>query len=224
MQVKFAERGFIMDKESGFHGYDSVFAERLRKIMNEQRKTQKEVADVLGITRQAISQYLDGAVQPNAEKLYKLSKYFQVSCDWLIGLSEVSVPDTTIRAVHDITGLSEYSIIRLAGIEQLTIDENEKIKLSKEKMQKFVDDRSTKIPIIDALIGNKEVWAEITDAVILYYKYKKSEEKVEIDDVVIELSTLTEIHLRRAENALRKLITTTNWGTRFKTEKERQGG
>ena len=79
-------------------------------------------------------------------------------------------------------------------------------------------------PCPDALIGNKEVWDEIADAVILYDKYKKSEDKVKIDDAVIELSTLTEIQLRRAENALCKLITKTDWEFIFKTKKERRGG
>jgi len=212
-----------MSKESIFNGYNSVFAARLRQIMNEQRKTQKEVADVLGITRQAISQYLDGAVQPNAEKLFKLANYFDVSVDWLIGLTEVSLPGTTVRAVHELTGLSQHSILRLAGIEQL-VGEDEILKLSKEKIQKFDGDRNVKIPIIDALIGNKEIWEEIADAVILYDKYKKSEEKIKIDDAVIELSTLTEIQLRRAENALRKLIAATDWESRFDAEKERRGG
>ena len=115
------------------------------------------------------------------------------------------------------------SKVVLAGIEQL-IGENDILKLSKEKYQKFFDDRNSKIPVIDALIKNKEIWEEIADAVILYDKYKKSNEKVQIDDVVIELATLTEIHLRRAENALRKLIEATDWESRFKAKKERQDG
>ena len=212
-----------MDKESMFHSYNSVFATRLRKIMGEQSKTQKEVADVLGITRQAISQYLDGAVQPNAEKLYKLSKYFQVSCDWLIGLSEVSLPGTTFRAVHEMTGLSQESILQLAGIEQLSEEYKEYVsKLSQEELQKFNNSKVSKIAILNALIGNKDVWGEIADSVILYDKYKNSEEAPQIENFVIELSTLIDIYIRKAENALRNLIVKTDWQTYFKAEKERQ--
>ncbi|MCL1857979.1 MAG: helix-turn-helix domain-containing protein [Oscillospiraceae bacterium] len=107
-----------MKKESDFNGYNSVFAARLRKIMNEQNKTQKEVADVLGITRQAISQYLDGAVQPNLEKLYKLANYFQVSCDWFVGQSDIKSSDADDVAINKKLGLTQEAIEYLQFINE----------------------------------------------------------------------------------------------------------
>ena len=189
-----------MKKESVFNGYNSVFATRLRKEMDEQNKTQKEVADVLGITRQAISQYLDGAVQPNAEKLYKLAKYLRVSADWLIGLSEVSTPNTTIRAVHDLTGLSELSIVKLAA--------------------EHFNNNDRKIPVIDALIEYSDAWEEITESIILYDKYRTSNNQIKIDDMILDSSTLMEAYIRRAENALRKMIDIIDWEVKFKSEKK----
>ena len=100
--------------------------------------------------------------------------------------------------------------MRLAGIEQI-FDEDEILNIDEEKMQDFFNERSVKIPVIDAIIGDSDIWNEIADAIILHTKYKNSDKKLEIDGVIVELSTLTEIHLRRAENALRKLIVNKNW-------------
>jgi len=90
-----------------FTGYDSVFAERLRGLMSENGTTQKELAGVTGITRQAISQYMDGSIQPNIEKLYKIADYFKVSADYLIGLSDVRSFDLEVKVICEKTGLSE---------------------------------------------------------------------------------------------------------------------
>jgi len=112
-----------MKKESIFNGYDSIFATRLRKLMDEHKRTQKEVADVLGITRQAISQYLDGAVQPNVEKLYKLSDYFQVSCDWLVGKSDTKSSDIDDVAINKKLGLTQEAIEHLVFL----VEDNKEI-------------------------------------------------------------------------------------------------
>lgn len=116
--------------KANFTGYDSIFATRLRIIMNEQKRTQKEIADVLGISRQAISQYLDGFAQPNAEKLYKLAEYLKVSTDYLLGLSDIKSTETNIQAIGHYTGLNDMAIERLKHMQanditfQMLFDEN----------------------------------------------------------------------------------------------------
>lgn len=65
-----------------------IFSCRLGVLMRGTRTTQQDLAEAIGTTRQAISQYIKGAVLPNIEKLYKLAEYFEVSADWLIGLPD----------------------------------------------------------------------------------------------------------------------------------------
>lgn len=91
-------------------GYDGIFATRLRDLMKNAKATQQDVAAAVGTTRQAISQYADGSVQPNIEKLYKIADYFKVSSDYLLGLSDVKTTDTIIHDIHKKTGLSEEVI------------------------------------------------------------------------------------------------------------------
>lgn len=132
-----------MKKESVFNGYNSVFATRLRKIMDEQNKTQKEVADILGITRQAISQYLDGAVQPNLEKLYKLANYFQVSCDWFVGQSDIKSSDADDVAINKKLGLTQDSIEHLKFLNE-NIDDIESIENELKTVNFLLSDDDSK--------------------------------------------------------------------------------
>lgn len=54
--------------------------------------TQKEVADLLKISRQAYSSYETGSRQPDPEILIKLSSIFKVSVDYLLGLESNLAP------------------------------------------------------------------------------------------------------------------------------------
>ncbi|WP_050740673.1 helix-turn-helix domain-containing protein [Acetobacterium bakii] len=109
--------------EVTFAGYDSVFATRLRELMSENGTTQKDLAGVTGITRQAISQYMDGSIQPNIEKLYKICNFFKVSAEYLLGLSGVKSFDLDIKAISEKTGLSERAINKIVAYKN-----DEKIK------------------------------------------------------------------------------------------------
>ena len=60
-----------------------IFSERLTKLMKN--TTQEEVAKDTGITRQNLSKYMLGKSLPNTKNLFILAKYFDVSCDYLLG-------------------------------------------------------------------------------------------------------------------------------------------
>lgn len=66
----------------------NIFAQRLKELMARTKTTQVELAKKLGITRQSVSQYLNGDVIPNVEKLYLIADFFDVSSDYLIGRRE----------------------------------------------------------------------------------------------------------------------------------------
>ena len=94
-------------------GYDGYFATKLRDLMKKAKVTQQDLAAAVGTTRQDISQYADGSVQPNIEKLYKIANFFNVSADYLLGLSDNPNPDINTREISRLTGLTEHSIERL---------------------------------------------------------------------------------------------------------------
>ena len=100
-------------KESVFKGYDNIFAVRLRALMEKTGTTQQVLADKTDCTRQAIAQYAGGLYAPNVDKLVSIARYFGVSVDYLLGLSDAETDDKDIQFICDYTGLSEEAVSNL---------------------------------------------------------------------------------------------------------------
>lgn len=60
------------------------FNERLQKLRKERSLSQEQLADNLGVSRQAVSKWESGSSYPETEKLIELSKLFSVSIDELL--------------------------------------------------------------------------------------------------------------------------------------------
>ena len=63
-------------------------AESLRRFRTEQKLSQKEVAEVLGIPATSYYRYESGRFLPQADAIVALAKKYGVSTDYLLGLSE----------------------------------------------------------------------------------------------------------------------------------------
>lgn len=61
--------------------YKSVFATRLRELIKERGITITALAKELKISRQAVSQYINGSAYPNIERLFMIARFFDVSAD-----------------------------------------------------------------------------------------------------------------------------------------------
>ena len=86
-----------------------VFSERLSELMKEGGLKQQDLANVLEVKRQTVSLYMSGQSMPDAEQLKKIAVFFNVSADWLLGLSDVRVLETDLREICTYTGLSEVA-------------------------------------------------------------------------------------------------------------------
>lgn len=64
------------------------FAERLRFLRKERGIERKELANTVGLTVRAYQYYEEGKREPNLENLVALAKYFQVSTDYLLGVTD----------------------------------------------------------------------------------------------------------------------------------------
>lgn len=65
-----------------------VFSERLRELRREAHLSQRQIAEILNIRQQSYAQYENDFAEPSLETLVKLSKIFEVSTDYLLGLSD----------------------------------------------------------------------------------------------------------------------------------------
>ena len=90
--------------------YNATFPTRLRELLAPKGVTITALADKLEISRQAVSQYQDGSTQPNLQSLAEIAKYFGVSTDWLLGLTDMRTPNMDVRAIPNYTHLSDKAI------------------------------------------------------------------------------------------------------------------
>lgn len=69
------------------------FGDRLKLLREEKDITQKQLGDFIGISDRVIGYYENNNRFPKDEIiLKKISEYFSVSIDWLIGTSEIREP------------------------------------------------------------------------------------------------------------------------------------
>lgn len=61
-----------------------AIGEKIAQARREKRLTQEELADRLGVSRQAVSKWESGAALPETDKLARLSGLLGVSCDYLL--------------------------------------------------------------------------------------------------------------------------------------------
>lgn len=58
---------------------------RLRELRLKNGLSQRDVGEMFGITKQAVQRWETGKSYPNVYQLIKLSNYFDVSIDYLVG-------------------------------------------------------------------------------------------------------------------------------------------
>ena len=66
------------------------FRIRLKELRIEKKLSQKTLAEVLGTTNSIICDWECGRTEPSIEMIIKLSMYFEVSSDYLLGLEDES--------------------------------------------------------------------------------------------------------------------------------------
>ena len=64
------------------------FAERLKELRIEKGITQAELAKELQVSQRSISSWETGFRQPDFETLEILAKYFNVTTDYLLGITD----------------------------------------------------------------------------------------------------------------------------------------
>lgn len=94
----------MLEKEMG---------ERIATLRAEKEETQQQLADSLGVKRETIKFWEGGNRQIKGGDIIKIAKHFGVSTDYLLGISDIKAPETSIQAVCDITGLSEKTIFSI---------------------------------------------------------------------------------------------------------------
>lgn len=65
-----------------------IFAQRLKALRKEDRRSSKELAEYLGISPRAYLYYESAVHYPDVPGLMKLADFFHVTMDYLVGRSD----------------------------------------------------------------------------------------------------------------------------------------
>lgn len=65
---------------------------RLAQARRGQNMTQEQLAEKLGVTRQAVSRWESDTAYPETDKIVRMAALFGVSCDYLLGVSNEPSP------------------------------------------------------------------------------------------------------------------------------------
>ncbi len=77
--------------------YENIFT-----LMKENRMTQRELAEILGIPPSILSDWKSGRVKPSIEHMKALSQHFNVSIDYLVGKTSDPAPVQFDSAGHPV--------------------------------------------------------------------------------------------------------------------------
>ena len=85
-----------------------MLGDKIREIRLAKKISQVELAKILDVTKQSVSNWENENIQPSIEMLSKIADAFNVSTDFLLSRDD--------RRYLDVTGVSEKSIQNLQSI------------------------------------------------------------------------------------------------------------
>lgn len=96
-----------------------TLGEKLKDERISKKKTIKEVCSEIGISEGILSDYENDKKKPGADALAALASFYNVSVDYLLGLSKVKSLNLTTQSLSKITGLSEEAIETLRTFSKI---------------------------------------------------------------------------------------------------------
>lgn len=92
-----------------------MLGENIQKLRKEKKLSQDQLAEMINVTRQTISNWELGQTQPNTEQLKLLSKAFNVSVDELIGNDIKCILEEKVSNTEKLAGII-IRLLKVAGI------------------------------------------------------------------------------------------------------------
>lgn len=185
-----------------------IFAERLVELRKEKGLKRQEVANALGVSRASLEYYEKGQRKPDIEIAARIADYYDVSIDYLIGLStsRVNEEDFDLKMVCDYTGLSNYAIMKLKQItSQRKLSKRLEEMLSINMISSLADTVASYREVLNEEIDSLQQLLQVKDdkekAVQAEAKYQSIIDKKEYLQYAIEKYTINGIrHLCYKEN------------------------
>ncbi len=83
-----------------------TFGQNMKRLRNEKRIIQQQLADALNTSRSCISNYESDTRQPDCETMKRIAEQLNVSVDYLLGVSPVKAPIKDISELNELRNLA----------------------------------------------------------------------------------------------------------------------
>ena len=97
--------------------YFLPFPRRLRSLFDEARANQQEVADYVGVSRQAVSQWMNGKTTPDCYNFKKVAEFFNVPLEYLYGDTDSKIRENIL--LSDNLGLSDEAVEAILSLKNI---------------------------------------------------------------------------------------------------------
>ena len=103
--------------------FSSVLNYLIAEFARKKGLTLNEIADTIGISRAALSKYQNNEAEPGITAVVKIARYFNVSCDYLLGTTTEMATENAVNA--DITPIIR-KLTQIQNTPTLTEEERER--------------------------------------------------------------------------------------------------
>ena len=158
----------------------SDFSNILRSLRNEKKYRQEDIAEVLGLSKQVISNYENGLREPSFDILIKLSEFFNVSTDYLLGRTHFKNSSEEKALISDSDSSNEASEFSIKIYRKLKACLEKVQYFYKEKMGRYDDEGCGELffCIYEKLNKDIELFDHILDILLSYRDYSDRDEAI----------------------------------------------
>ena len=101
---------------------NNLFSKRIKNLRIAKKMTQQELGNIVGLTATGVSYWESGKATPSIEVIEKLSNFFGVSIDFLMGKPEIDENDRSMILFRKAEQVNETDREKLYHIINNTID------------------------------------------------------------------------------------------------------
>jgi len=144
------------------------FPRRLRLLFDKTRASQADVANYVGVTRQAVSQWMNGKTTPDCYSFKKVAEFFDVPLEYLYGETNSKVRENILLV--DSLGLSDEAVSAMLSLKNVPhlnlIDPND-------------NSYPTKSEIFSDIVAGNKFWETIEYLQQAIMEYRNHENALE---------------------------------------------
>jgi transcriptional regulator with XRE-family HTH domain len=104
--------------------YDDALNSRLRDLIDSSNTRTEDFANAVGATSSAVRMWYSGYSRPDIEKIPMICSFFDVSSDYLLGISEIPSSDIETRDICEKTGLDDNALLNLMRVAKAVTEQD----------------------------------------------------------------------------------------------------